>query len=193
MTVGGRLRKVALMLASSLGLSAGNSQVVVPEAEEVFGTPLSDEADKFLTECNVGFNEKQQALTDTWLRDYDRYDVDLERGLLWISRNGRTTVELDVSVIGSGRPSRKTWEWAWNNPNVEQPLALPRSLFAAMSAKYGLKYLEFGMVPVPNEDFGWYLSGIALRLAGGEGVYKADGDDYEVYLLLRNPRAATPN
>ena len=181
------------MLASSLGLSAGQSQVVVPDAVEVFGTPLSKEADEFLTECNVGFNDKQKALTDTWLRDYDRYDVDLERGLLWVSRDGRPAFEFDVSVIGSVRPSSQTWEWAWNNPNVERQLAVSRSVFAPTAANYGLKYLEFGMVPIPNAEFGWYLSGIALRLAGGEGVYKADGEDYEVYLLLRNPRAATPN
>jgi len=182
---------LVVALLSSLGVSVGESQVLVPDAAEVFGTPLSREADEFLTECNVGFNDKQAALENNWLRDTDRYDVDLERGLLWFSRNGRAVVEFDVSDIGSVRPSTQTWEWAWNNTNVEQQMAVPRSVFAPTAAEYGLKYLEYGMVPVPNTDFGWYLSGIALRLAGGVGVYKADGEDIEMYLLLRNPRAAT--
>ena len=162
------------------------------ESGEVFGTPLSKEADEFLTQCNVEFNDKQRVLADTWLLDHDRYDIDLERGRFWISRDGRAVFEFDVSVIGSVQPSTQTWEWGWNNPNVERELSVPQSVFAPTADKYGLKYLESGIVPVPNAAFGWYLSGIALRLAGGEGVYKADGEDYEVYLLLRAPRAAPP-
>ena len=160
--------------------------------DEVFGTPLSREADEFLTECNVGFNDKQKIMADTWLRDHDRYDIDLERGRFWTSRDGRAVFECNLSVVGSVRPSTRTWEWAWNNPSVERPLSIPRSVFAPTAAKYGLKYLEVGVVPVPNATFGWYLSGIALHLVGGEGVYKAEGEDFEVYLLLRDPRAVPP-
>jgi hypothetical protein len=177
--------------SSLLRPSAEQTEVEVPDAEEIFGTTLSTEADEFLTACNRGFNEKQAELSDTWLRGHDGYDADLDRGLLWIRRKRSIAVEFDVCCIGSARLSTQTWEWAWNNPNVEQRLALPRSLFVPTAAEYGLKYLESGMVPMPDAEFGWYVSGIALRLAGGEGVYRAEAKDYEIYLLLKNPRSVT--
>ena len=182
------LNRIGATFASALGLFASPSQIGVPKAQEVFGTPLSAEADVFLVTCNTAFNEKQKRLGDTWLHDFDRYDVDLKNGLLWFSKEGRKKVEFDVAVVGSIQPSSRTWEWAWNNPNVESALAVPQSVFEDTSQKLALKYLSFGKVPVPRKQFGWYLSGIALQLAGGEGVYMAEGKGVEIYLLLRNPR-----
>jgi len=178
------LNRIGATLASTLGLS----QTGVPKAEDVFAAPLSEEADAFLVTCNTAFNEKQKRLGETWINNFDRYDVDLTNGLLWFSKEGRKTAEFDVAVVGSIQPSSRTWEWAWNNPNVEAALAVPQSVFEDTSQRFGLKYLSFGTVPVPGEKFGWFLSGIALQLAGGEGVYMAEGKGVEVYMLLRNPR-----
>jgi hypothetical protein len=186
--LGHKFRKLVFSIGSALGVSPTRLPVAVPEPYEVFGTPLSQEADEFLASCNTAFNERQALLSEKWLRDFDRYDFDLERGVLWLSKDGKKTVEFNVSEVGSIRTSSQTWEWAWNNPNANPKLAVPRSVFQSTGSKFGLKYLEAGMLPVPNDQFGWYLSGIALRLAGGDGVYKAEGEGYEVYLLLRNPR-----
>jgi hypothetical protein len=182
------LNRLGATFASALGLFSSPSQTSVPKSHEVFGTPLSKEADEFLTTCNTSFNEKQKRLGETWINNFDRYDVDLQNGVLWFSKEGRKTVEFDVAVVGSIQPSGRTWEWAWNNPNVESALAVPQSVFEATSQRFGLKYLSFGTVPVPRKQFGWYLSGIALQLAGGEGVYMAEGKSVEIYMLLRNPR-----
>lgn len=182
------LRTITLGMVTSLSIVPSQSQVIVPEPHEVFGGTLSQEADAFLTSCNVALNERQTRLDEKWLQDSDRYDVDLEKGVFWVSKAGRKIAEFDVVVVGSIRTSSQTWEWAWNNPNYRQELAVPRSIFDGIGDKFKLRYLQVGMVPVPSDKFGWYLSGIALQLAGGEGAYKAEGEGYEIYLLLRNPR-----
>lgn len=180
--VGSMFRKLASGIHSALGM------VPVPDPHEVLGGPLSEEADRFLASCNNAFNEKQALISEKWRRNSDRYDFDLERGLLWLSKDGKRTVEFNVAIVGSIRKSSGTWEWAWNNPNTNPRLAVPRSVFESTGNQFGLKYLQVGMLPVPDDQFGWYLSGIALQLAGGEGVYMAEGEGYKVYLLLRDPR-----
>jgi hypothetical protein len=51
----------------------------LPESSEVFDGQLSEEADLFLTICNVEFNIKQKLLHKYWLVDFKRYDVDLKK------------------------------------------------------------------------------------------------------------------
>ncbi len=51
--------------------------------------PLSDEADEFLTACNEEYNAKQQELFEKFLPDYDRWDTDLEQGIVMVHVAGR--------------------------------------------------------------------------------------------------------
>jgi hypothetical protein len=186
------LSTMASLIASvitALGLSGcSKDSQRMPQPEELFGTPLSEEADQFLTACNTEFNEKQQALHERWLAGHERYDVDLERGVLSLSRMNRAPILFDVEVVGSFSSSGNSWEWAWNNPNVAQSIAVPRAPLAAVGQEYGLKYLLSGFVPVPEKRFPYYLSGIALKVRGALGVYEVPSEDLVIFLLLRNPR-----
>ncbi len=176
------------LAASAFNGAAGRlSSRYMPPAEELFDTPLSAAADEFLTACNIDFNNKQQRLTEQWLSDCERYDVDFERGVLSIARKDGPAVIFDVALVGSHNRTEGVWEWAWNNPNVEASLAVPKSALAPIGREFQLKYLLSGFVPVPMEDFPWYLCGIALKVTGALGTYLATHGDVEYYLLLDNP------
>src|SRR5262245_61099491 len=110
------LAKLLVAAAAALfSLTAWPQSQHMPAPSEVFGTELSKEADDFLTTCNIEFNQKQQALEEQWANDYERYDVDLDRGVLWLTRKDKEPIYFDVEVVGSLSSTDKSWEWAWNN------------------------------------------------------------------------------
>jgi Family of unknown function (DUF6882) len=162
------------------------------ELQKLYGAPLSEEADEFLTACSTERSEKQYALHQQWLADYDRYDVDLHRGILRFSSADRASLVFDVEAVGSSEASANTCVWAWNDPKVNQAVAVPRELLVEIGHKYGLKYLLSGLIAAPTplilREFSSFLSGIGLRIRDALGVYEAKHDRGSIFLLLRNPR-----
>jgi hypothetical protein len=154
----------------------------------LFSTPLSPEADAFLTMCNEEYNQKQKELHERYLSDVERYDADLERGVVTFRKKSGRILEFDVQVVGSVNRSDQEWEWAWNNPNVAAELSRASAGAKAIGEKYGIRYLTEGFVPVPEKAFPSYLSGITLKTSGAVGVYSAEYGDLELYWLLSNPR-----
>jgi len=160
----------------------------VPSEAQVFGAPLSPEADAYLTECNVQFNEKQEKLHRDWLRTYSRYDVDFPKGVLKITR-ADAIVTFDIQLVGSARGKDRTWEWAWNNPGIPKAMSEASAKAREAGNKYQLPYLMRGMVPLRDaESFPWFLSGVALRNSSAVGVYRGASGDMQYFFLLFNPR-----
>jgi hypothetical protein len=154
----------------------------------LFSTPLSPEADAFLTACNEEYNQKQKELHERYLGDVERYDADLKEGVVTFRKKSGHILEFDVQVVGSMSRSDQEWEWAWNNPNVAAELSRASAEVKAVGEKYGIRYLTAGFVPVPDEVFPSHLSAIALKTSGAIGVYTAKYEDLELYWLLSNPR-----
>lgn len=158
----------------------------VPDSDQIFGTPLSEAADAFLTESNVEFNRKQAEFHSKWLTGYDRYDIDAQGGKLTLTR-GDTRIHFDVQALGSVSKGDSTWQWSWHNPNVPEQASRASAELKAVGAKYGLPYLQKGIVPLPNEQFPWYLGGIALKVTNLEGIFVAHAGEMEYYFLLAHP------
>ena len=187
----GVLKALSSLTASAFAGRAGRaSSCYVPPPEEVFYTPLSEAADAFLTACNRELNAKQERLAEQWFAGAKAYQVDLERGTLRLERESGPPVLFDVALVGSHDRETSCWEWAWNNPNVEVPLAVPKASLAQIGKRFNLKYLLYGFVPVPMADFPMYLSGIALKVTNAYGVHVADHGNIEFYLLLKDPRSS---
>lgn len=178
----GLFKGLASLVTSALGGTAGSGH----SGEELFDTPLSEAADAFLTACNTEFNAKQQRFVEQWLADGKEYYVDFARGLLRVGRESGPPVLFHAVLVGSHDRDSGIWEWAWNNPNAETSVALPKSALAGIGEEFNLKYLLSGFVPVPMEAFPLYLCGIALKATGGLGAHVATEGDMEYYLLVKD-------
>jgi len=161
----------------------GKLKLDAPKVED-----LSGAADAFLSACTDEYNRKQDALESRWLKDVEGYEVDLERGILRFNRKDKPKLLFDVEVVGSLSTTKHEWEWAWNNPNVVTPVAVPKESLVEAAEKYDLQYLVTGFVPAPEEIYAYYLSGIALKLRGALGVYVGEHEDLKIFMLLKNPR-----
>lgn len=161
----------------------------IPSASQIFGGALSPEADDFLTKSNVEFNDKQAALHSEWLEDQERFDIDMQKGLLRVQRS-TSTVYFDVQFAGSHSKRGNTWEWAWNNPNVPPALSAAASKARAIGERFALRYATSGMVPVPDARIPWFLSALVAKASGAVGVFCAPAGDFDYYFVLFNPRKA---
>lgn len=148
--------------------------------------PLTDEADAFLTDADT-YVFQQRRFQETWLKDYDRYDIDTHGGQLLLTR-GESRTAFDLQSLGSFCKSDSTWQWAWANPNIPEPMSRASAKLKPVGTQFGLKYLEEGTISIPDERFPQYLGCIALKVTQLDGIFWAPSGDMEFYFLISNPR-----
>jgi hypothetical protein len=181
-----RVTHVLLAIGVALVSMDSLSQRVARPAE-VFGNSISKEADEWLTDSNVQFNKSLEILQSKWTSGTTQVQVLLpEKKVVFLGPKVR--VVFDALIIGTVRNADQSWEWGWNNPNIQSDRVVPAPALQAVGKRFDLRYLQHGMVPLPDEHFATFLSGIALKVHGGVSVYVSSGQGLQVYLLLSNPR-----
>ena len=80
-----------------------------------------DPWDEFLDHVIAYVNARQAEFREI-NGQHDRFDVDLEKGLMVFSTDGEPRVECDVIVAGSYAESSGTWLWSWANPHLPHPI-----------------------------------------------------------------------
>lgn len=150
---------------------------------------LSPEADKYLGDATSEFNAKQAALDKNWGFDsYERWDYDQYRGVLCLTFADGSQFHADGQVLGSYCQGDGTFEWAWNNPHVENKLKNDSLLVRGLGESLGIGYLQVGRITIPNDDFVSYLSAIGIKATDSVGVFRGSAGPIDVLLLLKNPR-----
>jgi len=180
--------RIPLLANLALALSFAIFAPLAAAADDDQKSGLSPEADAFLASCTAEFNTKQEKFHEQWVNDSDAWNADLEKGVLYLQKKGKTFVTFDVETVGSYSATDQNWEWAWNNPNVKKSVAVPRAALQDLAEKYDLFYLRRGFVPITDDMMPYYLSSIALKVRGALGVYVAEHEDLKIFLLVRNPR-----
>ena len=151
--------------------------------------PLTPEQDAFLASCTKEYNEKLERLNRDWsFSNYRQWGFDQVSGVFFLELHDGSRVEADGQVIGSYSPRGESWEWAWANPNVEESMKRDVQLVRHFGEKENIEYLRAGMVPVPDKMFPMYLSAIAVKVIGAEGVFAGSAGAIQVYITLKNLR-----
>ena len=150
---------------------------------------LSPKADRWLAEATAEFNRKQEVLKQEWgFGTFERWAFDPATKTFGLTFADGSGFEADGQVLGTYSPTDGSWEWAWNNPNVEAAIAVPGDQLKELGKRLGISYLKIGMVPVPTRDFASYLCAIGAKATDAIGVYLGGGDPVEVAIVLFNPR-----
>jgi hypothetical protein len=153
--------------------------------------PLTPAQDAFLAACTQEYNEKLEHLNRDWgFAGHAQWGFDQLTGLFTLERKDGSKVLADGQIIGSYSSTAHSWEWAWNNPHVEAAMKRDVELVRAFGEKEKLEYLQRGTVPAPDKLFGMYLSGIAAKVIGSEGVFAGDAGPILVFVSLKNLRHA---
>ncbi|HEY3914916.1 MAG TPA: hypothetical protein VGN61_10565 [Verrucomicrobiae bacterium] len=159
------------------------------KSEKPLYPPLTSEQDAFLATCTREYNEKLQKLNRDWnFSNYKTWGFDQMTGLFFLQLHDGSKVEADGQIIGSYVASRNSWEWAWNNPQVEEPMKRDVQLVRAFGEKEKIEYLSKGMVPAPDKLFSIYLAGIAIKIMGAEGLFAGNAGPVLVFISLKRLR-----
>jgi len=151
--------------------------------------PLSPEADKYLGEATAEFNTKQEALRRDWRFDaYKQWGYDQYSGVLKLDFADGAQFCADGQILGSYAAANHSWEWAWNNPNVEVPMTRDSQLVQQLGERLGIAYLVTGKVPVPTEEFVSYLCAIGIKATDSIGVFRGKAGPIAVLITLKNAR-----
>ena len=150
---------------------------------------LSPAADKWLGDATAEFNRKQKVLNEEWgFNAFERWEYHPPTKTFSLTFSDGTRFEADGLVLGTYSPSDGSWEWAWNNPNVEPEIAVPADKLKDIGKRLKISYMSIGMVPAPTRDFASYLCAIGMKVTDAIGVYLGGGDPTEVAIVLFNPR-----
>ena len=156
--------------------------------------PLGPEADAFLAAAAEEFNEKQAALAANWgFGEYTQWGFDQDSGIFTLTLANGSRVLADGQILGSHSPRDGSWEWAWNNPNVEAGVARASRAVKALGERLGIPYLVSGRIPVDGDPFVSYLCAIGAKATESEGAFRGSAGAINVHLLLFNPRRVDHN
>jgi hypothetical protein len=127
---------------------------------------------------------KQEVNTATLgLDKLERWDADLERGIITFSNPDGFTVMGDVQVIGSYDTDGGTWLWGWDHPSVDPPLAHAARLARDFGKKYDLRQYTERLVQC-SEDDAWQFTAVAQYLAKATGSYRGPTGSAYVYMIF---------
>jgi len=150
---------------------------------------VSAEANRWLTAATAEFNRKQDVLKQEWgFGSFERWAFDPATKVFSLTFTDGSGLDADGQVLGTYSPTDGSWEWAWNNPNIEPEAAVPADMLKQFGRRLGLSYLKLGMVPAPTREFASYLCAIGTKATDAIGAYLGGGDPVEVAIVLFNPR-----
>jgi hypothetical protein len=158
-----------------------------PEAD--FDAPLSPEADQFLAAATEEFNRKQKALQNTWnFGSAVQWGYDQLSGVLRLSFPDGSQFEAEGQCLGSYCPGDGTWEWAWDNPNVDGKVAKDSHKVRELGDRLQISYLRIGTIPLPEPRMVSYLCAIGIKATNSIGVYQGEAGPIQVFIMLKRPR-----
>jgi hypothetical protein len=151
--------------------------------------PLSPEADKFLGIAMAEFNAKQEALRRDWrFGSATRWAYDPPSGIFTLEFADGAQFTADGQLLGSFSAESFSWEWAWNNPNLEPAATRDSILVKQLGDRLTVAYLIVGMVPIPGDLWVSYLSAIGIKATNSVGAYRGKAGNIEAVITLKNPR-----
>jgi hypothetical protein len=123
------------------------------------------------------------------LREWDRYDYDLDTGTVRFSQNGAAAVVADVQIAGTTSVAAGDWLWAWANPDWPRGLTHTSELVREFGDKHGVCDLLHGCVEPGERDLGslgWQLTAAAARICNVAGYRPPRDEGGGLYLLMSN-------
>jgi hypothetical protein len=191
----------AFVVSALLMAGAAQGQVYwkggepVPKHEDIYGTDLSEEGDKWLTDSGENYNEKWRKFRDGPMKNMKSYRADFEGGKFYLNTKDGKCMEYELQIVGSEGIKDRSWEWAWNNPGISDALSTASRRLIPIGEKYNLKYVTHGRIPLAYDKMAMFLGGMALKV-NPEAVtafrLPYDNGKMAFYVLLYGPPREVP-
>jgi hypothetical protein len=146
--------------------------------------PDATELDATIARSLEELRLKQHANTLAWgLGKTDRWDADLDLGIIKFSNNDGFVVTANLQVIGTFYSVDQTWLWGWDHPSVDDRFAQAARQVRDFGERYGLARFTTSMVKC-SEDEAWMFTALGLHLSGAAGAYRGPSGDSYVFMTF---------
>ncbi len=131
---------------------------------------------------------RQQALGEEVQPDrFPEWSCEQDSGILRFTHANGSGIEATVQILGSFSRSAQSWEWAWNNPHVDEPLAVDSRVVHDHGVTHGMPVLSTGILRA-TEAQSRLMIGVAGVVAGVDGVFWGAAGDVMVAMGYRDIR-----
>lgn len=147
------------------------------------------EAEAFLRAACAEFNVKQSQLREEWrFGEAEQWGYEQDTGILQLDFEDGSQLLADGQILGSYDPSAETWEWAWNNPNIDEAVARDSHRVRELGDDLDLDCLRMGVTPAPGGPFPAFLGAVGVKATNSIGLYPGHAGDVIVFILLKEPK-----
>ncbi len=155
---------------------------------------LSPEAECYLRDACAEFNAKQNLLREEWrFAECEEWSFDQDTGVFRLDFEDGSKLFADGQILASYDAFDETWEWAWNNPDVNPNIVQDSLLARELGERHGIEFLTSGMLPAPNGPFPAFLGAVGVKASNSIGAYPADTGEVVAFLLLKNLKWVNPD
>lgn len=139
---------------------------------------------QFIAGAREGLAQQIEAHSKTWnFGKEQNWSVDLEMGLIvFLFANG-VSATAPIQVVGTYNKADGTFLWGWDHPSVPQPLSRHALLAKVWGQKNNVTMFTTRKVQC-SEDDAWGFAAVANRLAGANGVYRAQTGSTLVFMTF---------
>jgi hypothetical protein len=131
---------------------------------------------------------RQAAFDTEWFPDgFRSWSCDQGEGVIRFFKRDGTGIQARVQILGSYAPDSETWEWAWNNPHVNEELSRDARVVRANGEANGHAPLTTGLVRASAEE-SRRLIGMAAAIVNAPAVHWGDAGDYAVAMTYWDAR-----
>jgi hypothetical protein len=117
-----------------------------------------------------------------------RWDWDDQRSTLTFSDPEKSTLEIDVSIVGSTEGN--SWEWSWANPNLDRHTITDMEKVKEFGEANGYEKLTTAFLEA-DEYTGWTMTSVAVHVLGAAGSYRFPTERGHYYLVYRRIKVLT--
>ena len=123
---------------------------------------------------------------------WERWDYHQERAELVFSTGGAPRLVTRIQIVGSFSHETETWLWSWANPSILEGEADQVGLLRRFGQQHGLERLHTARCEAGEVD-AWEMTSVACFLLGGDGVYRAPGENADLYMVVADPTLLAPS
>jgi len=143
----------------------------------------------FFDDAITEHNRNNEILNKDWGFDnYQEWGFDQEGGTLFIKFKDESVVEANGQIYGSFSNNDNTWEWAWNNSDIEEHIANDSLRVKEYGERENIDFLAEAIIELPDQNTATYLGSIAEKLNNAQGLFVGQVEEIYIFIGLKGLR-----
>ncbi|MEA2027564.1 MAG: hypothetical protein U9N49_01115 [Campylobacterota bacterium] len=152
----------------------------------VFDTTVNK---KFFDDAITEHNRNNEILNQDWGFDnYQEWGFDQESGTLFIKFADGSLVEANGQIYASFADDDNSWEWAWNNSDIDEHIANDSLRIKEYGERENIDFLTEPIIKLPDQNTATYLGAISEKINHAQGLFVGQVEEVYIFIGLKGLR-----